>query len=164
MVGSMMPVHLLIMLLVGSCRGHINAMCVSTDPNDAGKATFHVGTYHTTTTGIGSICLSFNGGAETCYTYSVSSAARTIPAASPAPRLPLCALLGNEAHRSNRRHRQNCYSIPSTTRASATALDAQILARSGIGASSAVTCYKQTGGSGVAVANSGQAIVSPSGL
>ena len=62
------------------------------------------------------------------------------------------------------RRRQNCYSIPSTTRASATALDAQILARSGIGASSAVTCYKQSGGTGVAVASSGQAIVATSGM
>ena len=118
---------LLLLLPPRACWAHINALCVSTDPNDAGKATFHVGTYHDSTTGIGSICLSFNGGTESCYTYS------------------------------------NCYSIPSTTRASATALDARILANSGIGASSAVTCYKQSGGTGVAVADSGQAIVASFG-
>ena len=79
---------------MGVVNGHINALCVSTDPNDAGKATFHVGTYHTSTTGIGSICLAFNGGAESCFAYS------------------------------------NCYTISPTTRASATKLDARILASS----------------------------------
>jgi hypothetical protein len=119
---------LLLLLVPRACWAHINALCVSTDPNDAGKATFHVGTYHTSTTGGNSICLSFNGGTESCFAYS------------------------------------NCYTIPSTTRTSTTALDAQILAYSGVGSSSAVTCYKQSGGSGVAVASSGQAIVATSWL
>ena len=61
---------------------HINAMCTSTSPSNAGFATFHVGTYHDNVASAeGSICITNPAGNETCFPfgncYSIAATTRT---------------------------------------------------------------------------------------